>query len=94
MLDGLLAHIISRHPAWSNAKIRLLRVIGNKEGREQTEAHLRELLERVRVKAEAVVLVSPEGRDIAITIHEQSRHTDLTILGINRVDAESAAGYA
>jgi amino acid transporter len=90
----LLAHIISRHPAWSNAKIRLLRVIRNEEGREQTEVHLRELLERVRVKAEAVVLVSPKQRDISITVREQSRHTDLTILGINRVDAEGAAGYA
>jgi amino acid transporter len=90
----LLAHIISRHPDWRDAKIRLLRVIRNQEGREQTEAHLRRLLDRVRVKAEPIVLVAPEGQDIAVIIRDQSSDSDLTLLGINRVDADGAPTYA
>lgn len=90
----LLAHIISRHPSWENDNIRLLRVIRSEKGRQQTETHLRQLLERVRVKAEPVVLVTPRDQDIAVTIRAQSRDTDLTLLGINRVDAEQAPAYA
>ncbi len=90
----LLAHIIKQHPTWRDAQIRLLRVIHNSEGREQTEAHLRRLLEAVRVDAEPLVVVTPETLPIAKTVREYSRNTDLTLLGINRVEADAADAYA
>lgn len=90
----LLAHIITRHPDWKGAKIRLLRVIRNEEGRAHTKRHLRDLLDRVRVNAEPIVLVAPVRQDISVTIREQSAHTDLTLLGINRVGAAAAPAYA
>ncbi|UCC53516.1 MAG: hypothetical protein JSV68_06000 [Anaerolineaceae bacterium] len=44
--------------------------------------------------ARPVVLVAPVGQDISVAIREQSAHTDLTLLGINRVEATGAPAYA
>lgn len=90
----LLAHIISEHPAWRGSQIRLLRVIHHKEGREQTETHLRQLLDSVRVEGEPVVLVMPEGQPFALTVRQQSRNTDLTLLGMSRPDSNGEEEYA
>ena len=89
----LLAHIISQSPGWEGASIRLLQTLPRGEGREQTEAHLRALLDRVRVNAEPVVVVPPRGERFPDTVQTWSRETDLTLLGMNRPDAEDRASY-
>lgn len=89
----LLAHIVAQHRDWRGATIRLIRVIGNEEGRTQTENHMRQLLNDVRVVGEPVVLVLPDDTPITQAFHNQSRQTDLTILGMNRPNEEESELY-
>jgi amino acid transporter len=78
----LIAHIISQHRSWSDAEIRLLRIIEHEEGRAQTVAHMESVLEEVRVVAEAVVIVRQEGETIIDIMEEWSTETDLSLLGL------------
>ena len=89
----LLAHIVSQHRDWRGATIRLIRVIRSEEGREQTEAHMRQLLEDVRVAGEPLVLVQSDDIPIAQALQKQSGRTDLTILGMNRPDEDESGVY-
>ena len=89
----LLAHIIAQNPTWEGSSIRLLRILPRGEGREQTEAHLRALLDSVRVNAEPVVIVPPQDEPFPETVKTWSTQTDLTLLGMNRPDAEDRARY-
>lgn len=89
----LLAHIVSQHRDWRGATIRLIRVIRSEEGRQQTEGHLRQLLEDVRVVGEPLVLVLPEDMPIAQALQKQSGRTDLTILGMNRPEEDESEVY-
>jgi amino acid transporter len=90
----ILAHIVAQHRSWRGAKVRLLRVIHSEEGCSQTEAHLRELLDTVRLSAEPVVIVAPAAQPFAQTVAEWGRETDLTFLGMNRPPQEEQAAYA
>ena len=89
----LLAHIISQNPTWDGSSIRLLRILPRGEGRERTETHLRALLESVRVTAEPVVIVPPQGEPFPETVKTWSAQTDLTLLGMNRPPAEERSAY-
>ncbi len=89
----LLAYIISQHATWDGACIRLLRVLPRGEGRERTEAHLRALLERVRVTAEPVVIVPPQDEPFNKTVETWSAQTDLTLLGMNQPATEDRGSY-
>jgi hypothetical protein len=79
----LLAHIISQSPSWEGARIRVLRLLESEEGKEGSEGHIAELLEKVRVEGEAVVLVrsSPE-ESFASVLRETSEESDLVFLGM------------
>ncbi|RME55566.1 MAG: amino acid permease [Caldilineae bacterium] len=90
----LLAYIISRHPSWEGAQIRLRRVLYSEEGRSQTEAHLRSLLADVRVDAEPQVIVASEEEPFAEIVRRQSRDADLTLLGMARPVPEEMDAYA
>lgn len=90
----LLAHIIAQHPSWRGVKIRLLRVIHGEEGRGQTQAHLEELVAKVRLHAEPVVIVAPEGQSFAETVRIHSQETGLTLLGMNRVRGAEIPRYS
>ncbi len=79
----LLAHIISQHRTWSQAGIRLLRVIDSEEGRQQTSTHMEETLDNVRVQAEPVVIVREDGQSVQSILTEWSKESDLTLLGMN-----------
>jgi amino acid transporter len=78
----LLAHIITRDPSWEGARIRLLRVIGSEEGRDQATSHLQELLNEVRVEAEPVIIIrESSAQRLTELIARHSTATDLTLLG-------------
>lgn len=89
----LLAYIISQHPTWHGASIRLLRVLHREEGRKHTEIHLRALLERVRVRAEPVVVVTAQDESFRETVETWSAQADLTLLGLHRPAAEDQDTY-
>jgi amino acid transporter len=90
----LLAYLIHQHRAWYNARIRLIRVIDSREGYDQTKAHMEQLLSSIRVTAEVVIIVR-EDPDQPMTdiLCENSRNTDLTILGMQVPDLESLEAY-
>ena len=79
----LLAHIIAQSRAWEGAKIRVLRLLDSEEGREGSKQHIQELLQKVRVEGEVVVLVrsNPE-QSFSSVLHEASEASDLVLLGM------------
>ncbi|MBW1743434.1 MAG: amino acid permease [Deltaproteobacteria bacterium] len=79
----LLAHIICQSSSWEGGKIRVLRLLESEEGKEGSEEHIAELLEKVRVEGEAVVLVrsNPE-QSFASVLRETSEESDLVFLGM------------
>ena len=54
----LLAHLLTKNWEWSNASIRVLRVVPNEAGREPALGALEGLIHEARVQAEAEVIVS------------------------------------
>ncbi|GIV79447.1 MAG: Na-K-Cl cotransporter [Litorilinea sp.] len=91
----LFAHLITQHRAWANARIRLLRVIDGEEGRTQTQLHMTQILEEVRVVAEPVVIVRTcPSQPIAEILAEQSRETDLTFLGLQLPEPPQDSAYS
>jgi hypothetical protein len=91
----LIAHIVSRHRAWSGSGIRLLRIIDHKDGKAQTLAHMEATLEEVRVVAEPVVIVR-EGSEQPIEdiLEAWSQETDLSLLGLRIPEHLHDAEYA
>lgn len=91
----LTAHIIRRHASWSNARLRVLRVIDGEEGRAQTQAHIEKLLESVRVVAEPVIIVRRNATEsVESILAEWSQETDLTILGLLVPEPGQEEAYA
>jgi len=90
----ILSHLISRHRSWHGTKIRVLRVIDSEEGVEQAREHIANTLDQVRVAGDPIVLVR-EDLDIPITslILEQSRSSDLTLLGMQFPSLDNCEEY-
>lgn len=94
-LKLLLAYLIQRHGDWFEAEIRLLRVIEGEEGLLQTQAHLEQMLEDVRVEAEPIAIVREDPEQpIAEVIKANSFDADLTVLGMMLPPAEEAEAYS
>jgi len=79
----ILAHILTRSVPWEGAKIRILRLVENEEGRRGVEEHMRNLINSVRVDAVPVVLLKDHSEQpFQSDFHSASRETDLTFLGV------------
>jgi len=79
----MLAHILSMSPTWEGAKIRVLRLIGNKEGRKGAEQHIEELVKSVRVEAQPHILVETDHDDtFVLAFTRTSSESDLVFLGL------------
>lgn len=78
----LLAHLTRQHEDWRGAEIRLLRVLPTREGKEQAEAHLQQVLQEVRVTAEVVVAVRDHpSQPLTELFARHSQGTALTFFG-------------
>jgi amino acid transporter len=88
----LLAHIITQHPTWAGAKVRLLRVINGPEGIETTKAGMKQFLKDAHVVAEPIVIARKDTRlSVVETIVDWSRDSDLVLLGLKfPVEAQMA----
>lgn len=94
-LKLLLAHLIHRHGDWYRSQIRLLRIIDNAEGFNQTRAHLEQMLASVRVEAEPVVIVRQDtSQPISEVIKANSTFADLTLLGMMLPTAAEVEAYS
>ncbi|MDH3676551.1 MAG: hypothetical protein OES12_13730, partial [Anaerolineae bacterium] len=91
----ILAYLIRQHQSWYGAEIRLLRIINSHEGQDQCETHMEQLLQSVRVKADAVIIVrSDPEQPLAEIISAHSRNTDLTVLGIQVPELDQVEAYS
>lgn len=90
----ILAYLIRQHRTWQGARIRLLRIIDNPDGRKQTEAHMQTLVNEVKVNAEPVVIVREDpAESVSTLIAAWSDNADLTLLGIQLPDETETAIY-
>lgn len=75
-----LAHIISLNDDWKNCELRFLSVVREEEEKEKRKEDIEKLLEDSRVQGKVEVVYSKEN--IHSIIEEESKETDLTILGL------------
>ena len=75
----LLAFLISENWEWSNANIRILRVVENEAGLAQAESSLKKLLDLARVEGEVKVVLGEES--FSRVLHKHSADATCVILG-------------
>lgn len=90
----LLAHLISSHDDWKNARLRLLQVVDKEELTETALSELNRLLEEVRVEASPQVILRQDGERVGDIIRRESTPTDLVLLGLQAVEESDAEKYA
>ncbi len=90
----LFAHLVSLNHEWSGARIAVKSIASNAMTLEQTERNLSELIERIRIDADAVVLPRPEGATIHEVIHRESQGADVVFMGLQEVAENDEAAYA
>ncbi len=90
----MLAYLLTLNPAWSDATIILRTIVGDEASRDDMTESLDELIESVRIRARAEVMVKPADQTTLQAMHEASRGADVVFAGL-QVPAEGAeAEYA
>jgi len=84
----LTAHLLLLNSEWSDARIRLLRVIQHDEGREPAEQALKEMIHDARIDADVQVIVS--DAPFAEQLHSYSRDATVVFLGFNIPEEKDA----
>ena len=84
----LLAHMLVQNADWRGRHVRLLRVVNNEAALEETERHLKDLVQRARIEARVQVVVSDST---VHAIHEVSRDAAVVFLGFKVPDEDSGA---
>jgi hypothetical protein len=77
----LITHLLTLNQEWSDASVRLLRLIQEEAGRKPATEALEQLLDAARVAGEAAVIVSEE--DFAEVLHRHSKNASVLLLGFN-----------
>jgi hypothetical protein len=79
----LLAHLLTRNPEWRSAEIRILSVASNEHMKAATEAYLEDLIPKIRIRADATVMLRTQDRSIREIIQEVSQEADVVFLGLD-----------
>ncbi len=87
----LLAYLLSSHDRWREAEVRILTVVPSEERKLQAERELAGIMAQTRLTAEARVLVR-RGVDIAQVMREESRRSDLVLVGLRQPRPQERAG--
>jgi amino acid transporter len=87
----ILAHLLTLNPEWSDASVRLLRLIPEEAGRQPAAEALEELLRAARVAGEAAIVVSGERFEAVLRRH--SSDASVILVGFNVPQADAAAGF-
>ncbi len=87
----LLAHLLTQNWGWTEAEIRLLRVIDDEAGRVPSTQALQDLLLQARVEADVQVLVSQKPFHEVLQRH--SSDASVVLLGFNVPEKESARDF-
>ncbi|MBN1764042.1 MAG: hypothetical protein JW860_02190, partial [Sedimentisphaerales bacterium] len=76
----LLAHLLRHNQGWRNHTIRLIRMIADEAGCDETRLYLDELAHEARITVESLVIVGENFQEI---LPQTSRQAALCILGMN-----------
>ncbi|MBU4318613.1 MAG: amino acid permease [Proteobacteria bacterium] len=87
----ILSHLLTLNWEWSEAKIRLLRLIQNEAGREPSFEALTHLVDAARVDAEVEIVVSEES--FVTVLHRHSVDASVVMLGFNVPEEEYAVAF-
>lgn len=87
----LLTYLLTLNQEWSDASVRLLRLIQEEAGRKPATEALEQLLEAARVGGEAEVIVSQDG--FAEVLHRYSRNASVVLLGFNVPEIGSSSEF-
>jgi hypothetical protein len=87
----ILGHLLTLNWQWSDAKIRLIRLIQDEAGRQPADQALRELVHDARVNAEVQILVSEDP--FCEILHRHSRTASVVLLGFNVPDEKEAEEF-
>ncbi|MFC1703275.1 amino acid permease [Candidatus Omnitrophota bacterium] len=82
----LLAYLLTQNREWSSARIRLIRLVDNKEDIEPARKHLIELAENARIICEPVVIQSDRSPKEEIVAY--SKESAMTFLGVSLPEDE------
>jgi hypothetical protein len=91
-LMALLAHLVRQDKNWSNASLRVLRIVRSAEEEKMAEIHLRNLIEQIRISAEVHVIHSNEPPPEVIR-KTSAPKADLVFLGMSAADGEAAERF-
>lgn len=86
----MLAHLLVQNEEWRDHKIRLLRVVSNEGGVEESERHLRELLIAARIRAKTQAIVSDDALG---AIRETSKNAAIIFMGFRLPEHGENANY-
>ncbi|MBU1625773.1 hypothetical protein KKB18_00210, partial [bacterium] len=91
----LLAYLISLNEEWADARVRVIRIINNPEGLEKAQENIQNLLDNMRLPAEALIIAKDTpDQPIEELLSKYSKETGLTILGIGQVENGKEKEYA
>ncbi|MGB5247569.1 MAG: hypothetical protein WBM54_03060 [Woeseia sp.] len=68
----LLAHLLTQNDEFRRRKTRLIHVIPEEAGREQAQAHLKEMAERARMVFEPMIVVSENEREAMLNVSKNA----------------------
>ncbi len=87
----IVSHLLTLNYEWREAKIRLLRMIQNEEGREPATQALKEMINRARIDANAQIIVSESP--FADVLHRHSSNASVVFLGFVLPEEEEAVEF-
>ncbi|MEZ4270708.1 MAG: hypothetical protein R3C68_04530 [Myxococcota bacterium] len=90
----LIAHLLTRNPAWRRAKIHVLSIASNELTKADTQAQLDKLLPEARIDAETHVMVKPKDVSVREIIHKHSGDADMVLLGLATPEPGNEQAYA
>ncbi len=90
----LLAHLLTRNPAWRTGRVRVMSVASSELAKAESERTLAALLPEMRMHAEVRVLVKPKEATVHEIIHAESGTSDVVFLGLAIPAAGDEEPYA
>jgi amino acid transporter len=87
----LIAHLLTLNWEWSNARVRLLRLIEDEAGREPSKEALRELVNKARIDAQVEVFVTKDPLPQVLELH--SGDASVVILGFRVPEASENEAF-
>jgi hypothetical protein len=90
----LLAYLLRLNPEWNDARIVVRSVVESEAERDNMAASLSALIPETRIQADTEVIVKPDGRSVAETMHYYSREAAVVFLGLMEPQPGNESQYA